>query len=148
MLSERVGQNIKAARKARNMSLEKLAAKVDPVTSYQHLSRLEKGGDALNFEWVERIAKALDLEPTELISPDQKGGAFTLDEQVANEVARTLAEVALQGEEPESGTVQAIALLLQELTATFAEHPQAASDAQVVRPLLTLAGKRYVPSAS
>ena len=151
MLGKRIGETIKAARKAKGLSLERLAAKIAPPTTYQHMSRLEKGGPALNIEWIERIARALDIDPMELLAPDlvnRHPTRFLLDEQVANEIARTLAEVALGGDEPENGTVQAIALLLLELNATFAEHPQAASDAQVVRPLLTLASRRYGPEAN
>lgn len=149
MLAKEIGANIHSARKGRGWSLQCLAAKVEPKTSYQQIARLEKGDRTLTVQWVERIAKALETDPLDLIIPDrERAQGFTLDEQVANEVARTLAEVALQGEEPENGTVQAISLLLQELTATFAEHPRAASDAQVVRPLLTLASKRFAPSAN
>jgi len=149
MLAKQIGANIKAARLEKGWSLEKLAAKVEPATSYQQISRLEKGDRTLAVQWIERIGKALGVDPVSLIVPERaKEAAFILDEQVANEVARTLAEVALHGGEPENGTVQAIALMLQELTATFAEHPQAALDARVVRPLLTLANRRYGPLAS
>jgi transcriptional regulator with XRE-family HTH domain len=151
MLGKRIGEAIKAARKAKGWSLEKLAAKIVPPTTYQHMSRLEKGGPALNIEWVERIARALQIDPMELLAPgfnDRQPTRFLLDEQVANEIARTLAEVALGGAEPENGTVQAIALLLLELNATFAEHPQVAADPQAVKPLLTLVSRRYGPAAS
>jgi len=154
MLAKQIGANIKAAREAKRpkLSLEKLAAKIQPKTSYQQLSRLEKGDRALTVEWIERIAKALEVDPMSLIAPEykerQERAGFTLDEQVANEVARTLAVVALDGDEPENGTVQVIALMLQELTATFSEHPAVASDVQLARPLLTLAGKRFAPAAS
>jgi transcriptional regulator with XRE-family HTH domain len=147
MLAKQIGANIKAARKAKGWSLEKLAAKVEPKSSYQHMSRLEKGGPALDIEWIERIARALGVDPLSLVAPDQpKTQGFTLDEQVANEVARTLAEVALRGEEPETGTVQAIALILTRLTETFSEHPQTAADVQAALPLLNLASKLYVPA--
>jgi transcriptional regulator with XRE-family HTH domain len=150
MLAKQIGENIKAARKARKLSLQKLAAKIRPATSYQHLSRLEQGSDALNFDWVERIATALNLDPLDLIAPDraQEVVGFSLGEQVATEVAHTLAAVALQGVEPEPGTVQAVALILQELTATFAKYPEAASDVQVARPAVDQAARRYAPAAN
>lgn len=150
MLAGKIGGNVKALRKAKGWSLEKLAARVEPPSSYQQISRLEKGDRTLSVQWVERIAKALDVDPVELIAADRRvePQAFSLDEQVANEVARTLARVALEGEEPENGTVQALSLILQELTATFSAHPQAYRDPAVARPVVDLASRRYGPAAS
>lgn len=148
VLAKQIGENIKQARKAKGWSLERLAARVEPASSYQQISRLEKGDRALTVQWVERIATALEIDPLSLMAPERdRPQRFTLDEQVANEVALTLAEVALQGERPDNGIVQEIALILRELTATFAAHPQAAADAQVARPLLDVLGRRYVPEA-
>lgn len=142
MLAKQIGLNIQAARKARGLSLEKLAARIDPPTSYQQLSRLEKGNRSMAIEWVERIAHALGVQPIELIEPNAQRD-FTLGEQVANEIARTLAEVVLDGEAPDDGTVQVVALMLQELSATFARHPQAFRDAEMARPVIDLAGMRF-----
>lgn len=149
MLAGKIGQNIKAARKARNLSLEQVAERMDPPTSYQQLSRLEKGDRSLKVEWIERIADAMGADAMELIT----GAApiapqFTLDEQVANELARTLAVVARDGEDPEPGTVQALALMLQELTATFSRHPQAYHDLKVARPVIDLTALRFDRAAS
>jgi transcriptional regulator with XRE-family HTH domain len=157
MLAERVAENIRRLRKARKWSLEKVAAACNPPTSYQQISRLEKGpnvkdGRTVDFEWVERIAPAFGLNPLELIvgeriqteAPDHF--VFSLGEQVANEVARTLAQVALDGAEPDDGIVQVMSLMLQELTETFARHPQAFRDAAVARPVIDLAGRRFAPS--
>jgi transcriptional regulator with XRE-family HTH domain len=150
MLAKRIGANIKAARKQRGISLERLAAKVVPPTSYQQLSRLEKGDRALTVEWVERIANALGVDPLSLVAPDlagQETRAFHLDEQVANEVARTLAAVAT-GDDPDPGTVQVVALMLVELLATFSKYPQAATDAQVARPVVDLLAQRFAAAAN
>ena len=152
MLAERVAENIARLRKARKWSLEKVGAGCVPPTSYQQISRLEKGERTVDFEWVERIAPAFGLCPLELIvgeriqteAPDHL--IFSLGEQVANEVARTLAQVALDGAEPDDGTVQVMSLMLQELTETFARHPQAFRDAAVARPVIDLAGRRFAPS--
>lgn len=157
MLAERVAENIKRLRKARGWSLEKVAAKCVPPTSYQQISRLEKGpnakeGRTVDFDWVERIAPAFGLSALELIvgeqiqtdKPDYQ--VFSLGEQVATEVARELARVALEGEEPEDGTVQALALMLQELSATFAAHPQAYHDPAIAAPVISLAGRRFAPA--
>ena len=152
MLAERVAENIARLRKARKWSLEKVGAGCVPPTSYQQISRLEKGERTVDFEWVERIAPAFGLCPLELIvgeriqteAPDHL--IFSLGEQVANEVARTLAQVALDGAEPDDGIVQVMSLMLQELTETFARHPQAFRDAAVARPVIDLAGRRFAPS--
>ena len=142
MLGKTIGENIKAARKAKGLSLEKLAARIKPATSYQQLSRLEQG-KMLSIEWIEKIGQALGVDPMELI----KGHALEmadleLSEQVANEIARTLALVARDGELPENGTVQALSLMLQELAATFLKYPQAYRDPQVARPVLDLVARR------
>ena len=145
MLAGVIGQNIKAARKSRGLSLEKLAARCDPPTSYQQLSRLEKGDRSLSIDWIERIATALGMDPLQLIV-GREVLAPELNEQVANEIARTMALVAREGDPAEPGTIEALSLLLQELTATFLRHPQAYRDATVARPVIDLAGRRFVPS--
>ena len=152
MLAERVAENIARLRKERGWSLERVGAGCVPPTSYQQISRLEKGERTVDFEWVERIAPAFGLNPLELIVGDRIQTdqpdyiVFSLGEQVANEVARELARVALSGEEPEDGTVQVLALMLQELTATFAAHPQAYHDPTIARPVIGLASRRYGPA--
>jgi transcriptional regulator with XRE-family HTH domain len=148
MLGKRIGANIKAARKAKGWSLEKLAAAVEPKSSYQQIARLESADRPITADWIERISAALEIDPVMLMAPElsrKGGGGFTLDEQVANEVAQTLALVAREGAEPEPGIVQALALMLTELTLTFSEHPAVAADAERARPLLTLVGRRFVP---
>jgi transcriptional regulator with XRE-family HTH domain len=152
MLAERVGENITRARKARGWSLDKLAQKVSiegktPVR-YSTISRLEKGKRGLTLEWVDRIAKALGVDPGELIqgAPPAAPRAFSLGEQVANEVAQTLAEAVLGDVPPEPGTVQVVALMLQELSATFAKNPQAFHDPRLARPVLDLAALRHGPA--
>jgi transcriptional regulator with XRE-family HTH domain len=154
MLAKRIGENIKAARKAKNggkgWSLEKVAARIQPKTSYQQLSRLESGERPLSLEWIEKIAKALEVDPMELLAPDQTTGSqgFQLDEQVATDLAREIAEIALRGEEPDTGIVQDVALLLRDLTATFSIYPEAASDVRVARPVIAQAARRFVREAN
>jgi transcriptional regulator with XRE-family HTH domain len=154
-LGKRIGAAIKRAREDRGWGLEKLAARIDATTKpakpthYTTISRLEKGERRLTLDWVEAIAKAMSVDPIELMT-ESHGSAplFILGEQVANEIARSLAMVALDGEEPEPGTVQAIALMLQELTATFSAHPQAYTDPAVARPVVALASRRHAPVAN
>ncbi len=153
MLAERIGANITAARESRmpRMSLEKLAAKINPPTSYQHLSRLEKGKAPLTIEWIEKIAKALKVDPMELIAGPLEAPSASvprLSEQVATEAARTLAAVALKDPDPDEDTVQLVSLALQELLQTFSRRPEAASDAALARIATDVVGSRYVPAAN
>lgn len=145
MLAKQIGGNIKAARKARGVSLEKLAAKIEPKTSYQQLSRLESGDRTLSVEWIERIAAAMEMDPLKLVVPERSTAepqTVRLDEQVATEAAQVVATVALGDPDPSWGTVQAVALALRELVALFSKHPEAATDVRLARPALTLAGTR------
>jgi transcriptional regulator with XRE-family HTH domain len=147
MLSERVAGNIKRAREAKGLSQQKLAQRCSPPTVYQQIDKLETGERRLTFDWVERIAGALKMDPIALIT-DQEPMDISLSEQVSNEVARILGRVALQGEEPAPGTIQALSLILQELTATFARHPQAYRDPAVALPVADSAARRFGPLAS
>jgi DNA-binding Xre family transcriptional regulator len=155
MLAKQVGANIKAARKAKaggkGWSLQKVAAKIEPKpTTYQHLARLE-AGKALTLEWVEKIAKALGVDPIDLIAGPRKPTETLpqLSEQVASEVvARTLAVVALKDPDPDENTVQDIALALRGMLQTFAKHPEAATDASLAQIAADAVGSRYGPAAS
>jgi transcriptional regulator with XRE-family HTH domain len=144
MLAGMIGANIKAARKGKGWSLEKLAARVEPPTSYQQISRLEQGR-MLTIDWIEKIAKALGADPLELMggTSESRPLAEGMSEQVSAEVARVVAQVALQGKEPEPGTVEALTLILKELSATFARHPQAYQDPAIALPVVDLAARRY-----
>lgn len=139
MLAKRVGENIRAARKARGWSLEQLAAAVTPASTHQHISRLERGNASLDLGWLERVGAALGVDPVELVTGPKAEridrADLRLSGQVADEVARVLATVARDGEEPSPGTVQVLALMLQELTVTFARHPEAMQNPAVVRPV-------------
>ena len=151
-LAERIGAKIYAARKAKKWSSTELAKRVVPKTSYQHIRRLEKGGDALNLEWVERIARALGVDPIELLTgrlaEAPEATIPLLNEQVAEEYARSLATVALKVHNPDEGTVQLVALALQGLLRTISRNPQAATDATLARIAADAVGSQYVPAAS
>ena len=146
MLAKEIGANIQSARKLRGWSLQKLAAKIEPSTSYQQLGRLETGDRPLTLDWIERIAKALEVEPIELLAPGSatpRGPqAIHLDEQVAVEAARSLAAAAL-GDEPDWGRVQAVSEVLRELLLTFSEYPEARADVRVARPAIAAVGRRF-----
>ena len=147
MLGKAIGENIRRVRKAKEISLEKLAARVKPATSYQQLSRLEQG-KMLSIDWIERLSVALGVDPMELLRGPSLAEGLDLSEQVANEIARTLALVAREGQPAEPGTVQALSLMLQELAVTFLKHPQAYRDPNVARPVLDLVERRHAHVAN
>ena len=146
MLAGIIGANIQKARKAKGWSLEKLAARVEPKTSYQQVSRLEKGR-MLTIDWIERLAKALGVDPLDLMALREQP-QLEMSEPVANEIAQMLALVALDGREPEPDTVLVLSLMLQELTATFSKHPQAYRDPEVARLAVDMTARRFAPLAN
>lgn len=56
---------IRAVRKAKGLSQEQLGEMVG--TNKVQIGRLEKGNRRLTIDWVEKIAKALDCHPMELL---------------------------------------------------------------------------------
>lgn len=139
--------NIEKYRLARKWSRPELAKHVVPPTSPQQIERLEKGQRRITLEWVERIAKALDIEPYWLITNEVPTKAVdkTLNEQVADEVARTLARIALGGIEPPESTVTTLSIMLRELIATFATHPDTMHDPDMLRPAIDVLARRSSP---
>lgn len=73
---------ISELRKARGLTLKRLAELVG--TSNQQISHLEKGRRRLTLEWMERIAKALECHPSDLII----GGS-----EIRNEKERAMIEL-------------------------------------------------------
>lgn len=140
MLAGRIAENIWRIREAKGLSRTQLAQRCSPVTSSQQIERLEKGERRLTVDWIERLAGALGIDPAELIAGDQQ--TYELTQQVANEMALEMARFVLRGGEPEAETVEGLAILIQDLSATFADSPEARHDAQVVRPLVRALARR------
>lgn len=141
VLGERIRAEIARLREERGWSRPQLGARLTPPTSGQQIERLEKGQRQLDTDWIERIARAFDVEPAVLV-----GGAeqrYQLTEQVADEVAMELAKFVLRGGEPDQVTLEGLSILIQDLSATFAEDPQARHDAQVVRPVVRALTRRH-----
>jgi transcriptional regulator with XRE-family HTH domain len=134
VLADRIRANIVRLRDERGWSRPELGRRLNPPTSGSQIERLEKGWRSLEVDWVEKIARALSVEPGELIADEQQ--RFELTEQVAAEVALELARFVLRGDEPDQETVEGLAMLIQDLSATFADAPEARSDAQVARPVV------------
>jgi transcriptional regulator with XRE-family HTH domain len=136
MLATRISENIWRIREAKGLSRTQLAQRCDPVTSSQQIERLEKGERRLTVDWIERIATALDVDPAELIAGEER--QFELSPQVADMVALEFARFVTRGDEPDRETVEGLSILVQDLSATFADVPEARRDPQVMRPVLRL----------
>jgi phage repressor protein C with HTH and peptisase S24 domain len=70
---------IREWRRRRDLTLEQLGMILG--TSNQQISRLEKGERRLTVDWLLRIAKALQVEPDELLDPNDRPGIRTPIEQ-------------------------------------------------------------------
>jgi DNA-binding Xre family transcriptional regulator len=63
---------IREVRKARKLTLHEVGARCVPPTTAQTIGRLETGMRTVSVGWLNRIAKALGVEPSELVSlPDR-----------------------------------------------------------------------------
>lgn len=59
--------SIRAVRRTKRMTLEDVANRCEPPTTAQTIGRLETGTRTLSLDWLNRIAKALDVEPRDLV---------------------------------------------------------------------------------
>lgn len=63
---------IREVRKAKRLTLQQVADRCDPPTTAQTIGRLETGMRTVSVGWLNRIAKALGVEPSELVTlPDR-----------------------------------------------------------------------------
>lgn len=63
---------IRDVRRAKRLTLQEVAARCDPPTTAQTIGRLETGLRTVSVGWLNRIAKALGVEPSELVTlPDR-----------------------------------------------------------------------------
>ena len=63
---------IRDVRRAKRFTLQEVAARCEPPTTAQTIGRLETGLRTVSVDWLNRIAKALGVEPSELVSlPDR-----------------------------------------------------------------------------
>jgi transcriptional regulator with XRE-family HTH domain len=141
MLADTISANIWRVREAKGLSRSQLGLRMNPPTSSQQIERLEKGERRLTVEWIEKIAKGLGVDPAELIAGEPQ--QFSMTPEVASEVSLELARIVLRGGEPSPSIVADLALVLQALSETFAKHPSARRDAQVVRPVIDLLAHRF-----
>ncbi|MDM7956590.1 helix-turn-helix transcriptional regulator [Blastomonas sp.] len=59
---------IRDVRKARSMTLDDVARRCDPPTTAQTIGRLETGMRTLSLDWLNRIAAALEVDSSALVS--------------------------------------------------------------------------------
>lgn len=63
---------IRDVRKAKGLTLAEVAARCDPPTTAQTIGRLETGMRTVSMAWLRRIAAAMDVPTTELVTlPDR-----------------------------------------------------------------------------
>lgn len=63
---------IRDVRRAKHLTLQEVAARCEPPTTAQTIGRLETGLRTVSVGWLNRIAKALGVEPSELVTlPDR-----------------------------------------------------------------------------
>lgn len=63
---------IRDVRKARGLTLHEVAARCTPPTTAQTIGRLETGMRTVSVAWLNRIAEALGVDPSELVTlPDR-----------------------------------------------------------------------------
>ncbi len=78
---------IRDVRRARKMTLQDVADRCDPPTTPQTIGRLETGTRTVSVGWLNRIARALDVDAAELVTlPDREDipVAATLDHDGAH----------------------------------------------------------------
>lgn len=66
---------IRDIRRSKRLTLADLAAACDPPTTAQTIGRLETGMRNLSLRWMERIARALEIDPELLVRSEQAQGA-------------------------------------------------------------------------
>lgn len=142
MLADDIRANIVRLRETRGWSRPCLGKRLMPPTSGQQIERLEKGQRNLDPDWIERIAKALSVEPVALVAGEQN---FDLTPQVADGIAVHLARFVLRGDEPDQAIVQGLSILLQEMSATFSRNPQARRDPLAARTAVDILARQLSP---
>ena len=68
-LAKIVAGNLQRARLAKGLSQAALAKRCVPATVQQQIDKLESCERRWSLEWVERLARALEIEPLQLFMP-------------------------------------------------------------------------------
>jgi len=75
---------IRDIRKAKGLTLAELAEACDPPTTAQTIGRLETGMRNLSLRWMDRIAKALGVDPESLVRSDESPASSVIAELGTN----------------------------------------------------------------
>jgi transcriptional regulator with XRE-family HTH domain len=134
MLEGRIAANIARLRTKKGWSRPELGKRCQPQTSGSQIERLEKQQRNITIDWVERIAKALGVDPAQLFFED----GYELTPQVSEMVATFLGRLVLRGVEPDPAIVGDLAVLLPEIFELFARHEIMRRDPEALRPVLDL----------
>jgi len=68
-----VRNRLREVRKARGLTLAEVAARCDPPTTAVTVGRLETGMRNLTLAWLERLARALEVDPSAILVSDDSG---------------------------------------------------------------------------
>ena len=96
---------IREVRRARKLTLEEVAARCQPPTTPQTIGRLETGTRTVSVGWLNRIARALEVQAADLVQlPDRSDLpiAATLDHEGAHAPRRAAVSLPPQ---PEPGLI-------------------------------------------
>lgn len=61
-----MSNKIRLLRELKGWSMQRLAEEVWPPTTAAQINKLEKGQRQLTYDWIKRLAKALDVSPYEI----------------------------------------------------------------------------------
>ena len=113
---------IREIRKAKGLTLAELADACDPPTTAQTIGRLETGMRNLSTRWMDRIGRALDIDPQTLVRSDHQPKPQIVAQLNASEVEALTAprEAILPHELAANGDDSALMVL--EVSAAIGEY--------------------------
>lgn len=113
---------IREIRKAKGLTLADLAEACDPPTTAQTIGRLETGMRNLSTRWMDRIGKALDIDPQTLVRSESQPNPRIIAQLNASEVEALTAprEAILPHELAANGDDSA--LMVMEVSAAIGEY--------------------------
>jgi transcriptional regulator with XRE-family HTH domain len=118
---------IREIRKAKGITLAELAAACDPPTTAQTVGRIETGMRTLSINWMDRLGKALGVDPETLVRSENEarprivaqlapGGAIALPDPRETVMPHELASG------PGDGTPGEDSMIVMEVTAAVSEY--------------------------
>ena len=78
---------IREIRKAKGLTLAELAAACEPPTTAQTVGRIETGMRTLSIKWMDRLAKAMGVDPETLVRSEAQERPHVIAELAISEVA-------------------------------------------------------------